>query len=307
MKKRKKASIFSDCSHVNKYIFFPSIPHGRLLCCWQRDRHWCNQHLLTLQVLGRTGDRVLSPWTQGRALCAGLGAFPELAGASPSSGCRTQENILSSLCCAVQWVREWKVSPGPPYYHYLFSFCYNLVFMRRVNCFELTFQWNLFSCKFPFLGDSAILYVQTVKLRQVARVYRNPKVLLVLRDSRTNKTRISPQNRAGEAALAAVTVFRFNIRKPHAEQIQFFPLPLMNPLGGPSAAMVGMDGEDKQGKAGQDLTWFFPPFKVFYWGDLSGEFSILVLYGYVGLLFTFSLEAAMHWNLFIVHSYQDQL
>lgn len=88
----------------------------------------------------------------------------------------------------------------------------------------------------------------------MARVYRNPKVLLVLRDSRANKTRISPQNRAGEAALAAVTVFRFNIRKPHAEQIQFFPLPLMNPLGGPSAAMVGMDGEDKQGKAGQDLT-----------------------------------------------------
>lgn len=90
-------------------------------------------------------------------------------------------------------------------------------------------------------------------------------------------------------------------------QIQFFPLPLMNTLGAPSAVMVGMDGEDKQGKAGQDLTWFFPPFKVFYWGDLSGEFLILVLYGYVGLLFTFSLKAAMHWNLFIVHSYQDQL
>lgn len=96
---------------------------------------------------------------------------------------RNLGNVFSSLCCAVHWVRERRMSPAPPHYHCLFSASQSCVFKRRVNCFAFILQWY---CLFKLPRGAAILYVQAMTLGQVARACRNPKALLVLHDRRLN-------------------------------------------------------------------------------------------------------------------------
>lgn len=123
-----------------------------------------HQDHLALQVLGRAGARALSPGRQGRALHARLDAselLEHLPAVSWHHRLQNLGNVLPSLCCAAQWVRERRLSPL--HYHWLFSFFKNFVFKRRVNCFALTLQRYLLF-KFPFLRDAAILYVQAMKL-----------------------------------------------------------------------------------------------------------------------------------------------
>lgn len=63
----------------------------------------------------------------------------------------------------------------------------------------------------------------------------------------------------------------------------------------------GDDEVDERGKAEQDLTGFFPPFKVLrVWKGEHSQESFWLLLDYSSF---FPLEAAVHQNLFIVHSY----
>lgn len=167
-KKKKKQWIYSMTDHIKTNIsFFPSIPHGRLLHAGKETGNDASR--VTLQVLGRAKDRVSPLSTQGRAFCARLDTSPELLENLPAANhvtsCRIRSSVQPLLWHAVSEgveVVTWASVLSLPLF---LSLLLDFVF----ESFTFTLQWySLF--KFLFLKDAAILYVQDMKLWQVAGV-----------------------------------------------------------------------------------------------------------------------------------------
>lgn len=124
-KKERKANIFSDWSHKNKYVFFcphssweaalllakrQAVMHPESPCkCWAGPRTECHlfEHRGGFSVPGWT--LLLSCWKISQQW-----AVSQAAEFAP----------LSSLCCDMWWVREWRLLPGLLCYHCLFSFLF---------------------------------------------------------------------------------------------------------------------------------------------------------------------------------------
>lgn len=165
--------------------FFPPIPHGRLLYCWQRDRQWCIQDHLASAGQGQ-GQNVIS-FNTGEGFLWQAGRFSWAAGKSPSSEpCPQLQNLLLWPAFAVTcsgWGNGGYLLPSVLLLPIFLSFLLDFVF----ESFTFILQWYpLF--KFLFLRDAAILYVHATKLWQEIGVYRkSPKILLVLHE-KINKT-----------------------------------------------------------------------------------------------------------------------